>query len=71
MKMIKIDLDTKLLVGDTVYSPISKKYFQIVDLEFKEIYKEIIVSLKAVNNSDENGFTIRLSGIISYGYYII
>lgn len=69
--MLKINLNTKLVLGDTVYSPISEKSFWIVGLEFKEIYNEIIVKLKPVNTSEENCFTIRLSGIISYGYCIL
>lgn len=70
--MKKIDVDTKLLEGDKVYAPKLNKYFQIVDSDFKEIYKEIILNLEPTNkNSRDSGFTIRLSSLISLNYHII
>lgn len=69
--MKKIDMNYKLLEGDKVYATRLNEYFQIVDCGFKEIYKGIIVNLKPVNNSEEKGFTIRLSGMIHLDYCII
>lgn len=69
--MINIDKETELYREDVLYNPKSQNYYQIEDIGFNEIFKEVIVNLKPENNFEERGFTIRFSGLIYLKYQVV
>ena len=67
-----INKDSQLKVGDEIYAPKIDKYYRIVECDFNDEFKEVMLNIASTNrNPLENGFVIRLSGLISLGYYII